>query len=245
MFNAEQLLGKVMAGMVGSGSGYTRHKKHKGGGLTESLVSSLSSGKGFMTDIGLGVGAYEILKSKQGAPPPLAASEPAAAAAAVMSPVATPNWGNQPSATRVASFTGSPVAPPPIPRGDVSLPVQNQGQSASVSGDADLAIRMIQVMIAAAHADGGLDREEEEKILTRLQGQGIGQEEKEFILAEIHDPKPIEQLASGIIEPRVAQAMYGLAVSAIVVDTEEERAWLDKLAAALSLSPTMCRFIED
>jgi uncharacterized membrane protein YebE (DUF533 family) len=232
-----------MAGMVGSGSGYTHHKKHKGGGLKESLVSSLSSGKGLMTVIGLGVGAYEILKSKQGAPPPLAPS--GSAAAAVMPPVATPNWGNQPSATRVASFTGSPVAPPPIPRGDVSLPVQNQGQSASVSGDADLAIRMIQVMIAAAHADGGLDRDEEEKILTRLQGQGIGQEEKEFILAEIHDPKSIEQLASGIIDPRVAQAMYGLAVSAIVVDTEEERAWLDKLAAALSLSPTMCRFIED
>lgn len=242
MFNAEQLLGKVMAGMVGSGGGYSHHKgykKHKKSGLTDSLVSSLSSGKGLMTVIGLGVGAYEILKSKQGAPPPVTAPGMAAG----MPPVATPNWGNHPPAAGTTS-SGALVAPPPIPGGVVPSPSQNQGGAAPVSEDADLAIRMIQVMIAAAHADGGLDHEEEEKILVRLQEQGIGPEEKSFILTELHAPKPIEQLTMGITDPRIAQAMYGLAVSAVVVDTEEERAWLEKLAAALSLSPAMCRFIE-
>jgi hypothetical protein len=33
-------------------------------------------------------------------------------------------------------------------------------------------------------------------------------------------------------DPRIAQTMYGLAVSAVVVDAAEERAWLDKLATA-------------
>jgi len=49
---------------------------------------------------------------------------------------------------------------------------------------------------------------------------------------------------AGINDPRIAQTMYGLAVSAVVVDTAEERAWLDKLATALSLSEGMRRFIE-
>ncbi|MDD3815510.1 MAG: hypothetical protein PHZ02_12795, partial [Desulfocapsaceae bacterium] len=70
MFNAEQLLGKIMAEMVGSGSGYKKQKKHKGGSVMNSLSTSLLSGKGLMTAIGLGVGAYEILKARQEAPPP-------------------------------------------------------------------------------------------------------------------------------------------------------------------------------
>ena len=70
MFNAEQLLGKVMAEMVGSGRGSKKHKKNKGGGKMHSLSSTLLSGKGLMTAIGLGVGAYEILKSKKNANPP-------------------------------------------------------------------------------------------------------------------------------------------------------------------------------
>ena len=46
MFNAEQLLGKMMSEMVGSGSGYgyKKHKKHKGGDMMSSLTSTLMSG---------------------------------------------------------------------------------------------------------------------------------------------------------------------------------------------------------
>ena len=100
-------------------------------------------------------------------------------------------------------------------------------------------------MIAAAHADGGMDRDEETKILERLQGQGISQEEKCFILAEMHEPKSIDQLTDGINDPRIAQTMYSLAVSAVVVDTPEERAWLDALGTKLSISEGMRRFIEN
>lgn len=213
MFNAEQLLGKVMAEMVGGGSGYKKHKKYKGGGLTQTLTSTLLSGKGLMTAIGLGVGAYEILKGKQGmAPPPVSAMSEA--------PLSTP---------------------PPVPGVSVT-PLQDK--AGSPQQEEGLALRLIQVMIAAAHADGGMDSDEERKILERLQGQGISQEEKRFILAEMHDPKSIEQLTAGMNDPRVAQTMYSLAVSAVVVDTAEERAWLDRLAAALSISEGMRRFIE-
>lgn len=225
MFNAEQLLGKIMGEMVGAGSGYKKGKKKKGGGMVNSLTSSLMSGKGLITAIGLGVGAYEILKSKQGANPP--------------SPPPPMGYGAPSSSVSSAAMASSP---PPIPGVAMNLP---HDPGLSSAQEENLALRLIQVMIAAAHADGGMDREEEARILEKLQGQGLSQEEKRFVLAEMHDPKPIEQLTAGISDARIAQTMYGLAVSAVVVDTPEERAWLDRLATALSISEGMRRFIEE
>lgn len=225
MFNAEKLLGQIMTEVLGSGHGGQKYKKKKSSGMVNSLSSSLMSGKGLMTAIGLGVGAYEILKSKQGgsAPPP------------------ADGYGSAPAVS--AMTPPPPPIPGSVPRPSVN-PLQDVQPVAAIAHDETLALRMIQVMIAASHADGQMDSAEEEKILGRLQGQGIGQEERQFILAEMHSPKTIAQLTAGITDPRVAQTMYSLAVSAIVVDTPEERAWLDQLAAALSISDSMRRFIE-
>jgi uncharacterized membrane protein YebE (DUF533 family) len=232
MFNAEQLLGKMMSGMVGSdsGYGYKKHKRHKSGDMISSLTSTLMSGKGLITAIGLGVGAYEILKSSQGTA--------ASASTTFSQPLVSPPPINQGAGSSAPMAT---VAPPPLPGG--SAPPRQEGSSPAVHDD-ELALRLIQVMIAASHADGVMDSDEEGKILARLQGQGISQEEKQFVLAEMHDPKPIEYLAAGIKDQRVAQTMYSLAVSAVVVDTAQERAWLDQLGTALSVSEGMRRFIE-
>ena len=210
MFNAEQLLGKMMVEMVGGG-----------GGAMRSLTSTLLSGQGLMTAIGLGVGAYEILKSQQGDTPP-------------PPPTSLPGYYTPP----VAAL---PVEPPPLPGAVVN---SGQGKTNVTLQEEELALRLIQVMIAAAHADGVMDSDEEGKILARLQGQGLSQEERRFILTEMHAPKSIEQLVAGISDPGVAQTMYSLAVSAVVVDTAGERGWLDRLATALSISEGMRRFIE-
>ena len=58
MFNAEQLLGKIVGEVIGGSSG-------SWGGGKKSMLSGLGSGSGLMTVIGLGVGAYEILKQQQ------------------------------------------------------------------------------------------------------------------------------------------------------------------------------------
>jgi len=235
MFNAEQLLGKMMAEIIGAGSGHHKYKKKKGGGMVDSLTSSLMSGKGLITAIGLGVGAYEIWKGKQGETPPSFASAPGA-------PVPPPPPMGYVAASAPGSSAPPASAPPPIPGGPVSSP---QEPGASSGQGENLALRLIQVMIAAAHADGRMDPDEEAKILERLQGQGISQEEKRFILTEMHEPKSIDQLTNGIDDPRIAQTMYSLAVSAVVVDTPEERAWLDALGTKLSISEGMRRFIEN
>jgi uncharacterized membrane protein YebE (DUF533 family) len=99
-------------------------------------------------------------------------------------------------------------------------------------------------MVGAAHADGVLDAQEEKKILERLQAAGLDQEEKLFLLEELHHPRPLAELTQGIQDLRLAQTMYALAFSTIEVNTASERRWLDELGASLGLSSEIRGFIE-
>lgn len=104
---------------------------------------------------------------------------------------------------------------------------------------------MIRVMIAAGHADGNLDEEEEKTILARLRTTDLSQEERMFILDELHQPKTIAELTAGISDPSIAKTMYVLAVNSIAIDSPGERAWLDNLAANLAISKAVQAFIEE
>jgi len=225
MFDAEKLLGKIVGEVMGKGSG-----SH--GGNT-SLLGGLTSGSGLMTMIGLGVGAFEILKQQgqqnqsQGVAqaPPAPGANPLATGAPPPPP---------PMPGRVPATTVSPAIVPPANSNDANAPV-----------GAELAVRLIQVMVAAAHADGGMDQTEERAVLDKLRGAELSQEEKMFLLDELHQPKSVEALTAGINNPSVAKTMYMLAVAAIEIDTEAERSWLDQLARQLGLSKEMQAFIEE
>ena len=227
MFDAERLLGKIVGGVMGG----------QGGG--KSMLGGLGAGSGLMTMIGLGVGAFEILKQQgqnnqvggAGAPPP------------------------PPGSVRVGAGTPPPVPggasstplyhPPPLPGGiSVSQPVSNRPVTSSLSGE-ELATRLIQVMVAAAHADGTMDQDEERVVLDKMRAAELNQEEKMFLLDELHRPQSIEALTAGISDPSVAKTMYMLAVATIEIDTDAERSWLDQLARQLGLSRDLQSFIEE
>lgn len=230
MFNAEKLLGKIVGEVMGKGSG------SRGGG--SSMLGGLGSGSGLMTMIGLGVGAFEILK-QQGqknqvggmgqAPPPPGSGGMGAG----MPPPA-------PGGFRAAP----PPPPPPVPGVVPAVPAPPEAVTKGF-GSEELAVRLIQVMVAAAHADGAMDQEEERAVLDKLRGADLSQEEKMFLLDELHRPQSIETLTAGISDPSVAKTMYMLAAAAIEIDTEAERSWLDQLAGKLGLSREMQAFIEE
>ncbi len=90
-----------------------------------------------------------------------------------------------------------------------------------------------------------MDADEERAVLEKLRGADLTQEEKMFLLGELHQPKSIDALVAGIEDPAVAKTMYMLAVSAIEIDTEAERGWLDTLAERLGISQEMQAFIEE
>lgn len=234
MFNAEKLLGKVLHEVIGTGKHQHHKKKHK-----SSLLGSLSSGAGLMTVIGLGVGAMEILKDKQRQAPtgphPVPPYPP-------QQPPSQPSWSApQPS-------WGGPAQPPPPPPQmppATAIPPQATPAPATEQNTQELAIRLIQVMIAAAHADGTLDSAEEQAILERAGKTGLSQEERMFLLDELHKPKSIAELTAGIGDPSVAKTMYLLAANTVAIDTEAERNWLDQLAVALGISKAVQNFIEE
>ncbi len=216
MFDAERLLGKIVGEVIGGSSG----------GGDRSILENLASGGGLMTAIGLGMGAFEILrdqKKQQGATSPAGTPPP------------PPPPGGRPG--------GSPPPPPPVP------PVPGGGsadltRAAQQPDSEELARRMIRVMIAAAHADGVLDADEQEAILARLEKAELSEEEKRFLVRELDEPLTIEQLVEGISDPSVAGTMYMLAVSTITVDSDRERDWLDTLARRLQLGDDVKDFIE-
>jgi tellurite resistance protein len=234
MFNAEQILGKMLSGALGSDS----HSRGHGLGT---LASQLTSGAGLMTLVGLGVGAYEILKGQNASPagpPPVALSSPQMPINAAPPPL--PESGH--------TLPVIPVPSRPQPTADSVVPsnrsIQGEPPPTGLDGQA-LAFRMIQAMISAAHADGQVDADEEGKILQRLQEQGMNKEEKLVLLQEMHNPKPIEVLVDGITDAAAAQMMYSVAALAINIDTETEGQWLDRLAKALRISPNMQQFLEN
>jgi Protein of unknown function (DUF533) len=230
MFNAEQLLGKMLAGAMSSGS--------RSGGIGSSLASQLSAGGGLMTLIGLGVGAFEILKNQNAAPPPGQVAPPPLSTSA-STPPPLPGRKNP-----------APACPPPLkpssPEGLPAIPEAGGTNTPAVQFDGpQLAHRMIQAMIAAAAADGQIDSEEEAKILEKFRQHELNREEKLVLLQELQNPKSIDQLTAGIHQPVVAQTMYSVAALAITIDTDAERKWLDRLALALGISPAMQHFLEE
>lgn len=218
MFDAERLLGKIVGDVIGGSRG-------SGG----SILEGLASGGGLMTAIGLGVGAFEILKEQK--------MQQAGGGAGTQVPPPPPPGGPSPAG---ATPPPPPVPPPPA----ATAPAPPSGTRERADGG-EMARRMIRVMIAAAHADGVLDEEEQQAILTRLDKADLSAEEKSFLVRELNEPWSIEKLCAGISEPAVARTMYMLAVSAITVDTAKERAWLDRLAGQLGINGEIKAFIEE
>lgn len=227
--NAERLLGTILKSALQGGSSSGRRKKKKSDDLLGSLLGSLTSGKGLVTAIGLGVGAYEMLKNSSSATRSNQTSLP--------SQSRTTNPPPLPSTPSTQKVTGPPPPLPSTGKKNVEIPEDCTPH--------DIAIKCIQTMVAAAHADGRLDAEEEARILEKLQEEGISAEEKRFILEQLHSPQTIDHLIQGVNDPMVAQTMFSLAASTIVVDTEKERQWLDELADGLSISRAMRKFLEE
>lgn len=241
MFNPEKLLGKIVGEVVSTNGSWSKKGKKKKG--SSSLLGGLASGGGLMTLIGLGVGAYEILKQQGqqaragGMPPPAPPGAgpmggpppPPPPAAAAPPPPPTPG--------------GVPLSPPAAPA--VGMPAAPVASVLPGLDSAALAVRMLQAMVAAAHADGVMDEAEERAVLDRLRGADLDQEEKFFLLDQLHRPKTIEELAAGITDFAVARTMYLLAATAVAIDTEAERAWFDRLARQLGLSREVQVFLEE
>jgi uncharacterized membrane protein YebE (DUF533 family) len=107
--------------------------------------------------------------------------------------------------------------------------------SQAPQGEAEFALTLVRVMIAAAKADGHVDDAERKKIADRLALSGVGSEAESFLLAEIDKPLDLDQLAASAHTDAQKIELYTAARLAIDPDTRAERGFLDMLAGRLKL----------
>src|SRR6185436_16861022 len=120
-----------------------------------------------------------------------------------------------------------PTTPPPgsgFASADTSVQQQNL-----------LATSVLTAMIAAAKADGEVDRAESSRIFGEMEQSGLTPEEKTFVLSELAKPVDVEDVAKLATSREVAAQLY--TASALVVDAENdrERDYLNRLAQRMNL----------
>ncbi len=216
MFDVEKLLGQMLSGGIGGG----RRERRSSSGFGIPGVSKAQLGVGA---IGIAIAAWEHYKSKPAAPAatPMGTPQPAVAMPPPPPPMLRP---------QAASPSAMP-APPPV----VAVPAAAMVEVAPATAQAD-ATHLIRAMIAAANADGLIDAEERAGILERAMEAGLDAATQQFLMGELRSPASMDEIVAAT-RPELRLETYAASLIAISIDSDAERAYLDRLAAGLGLSP--------
>ena len=94
---------------------------------------------------------------------------------------------------------------------------------------------IVRAMISAAKADGEVSEDEIQRIVGRIGADGLSEEEKQFMIAELRRPLDLAALVAEVPNEMVAAEVYAASLLAIELDTPAEAAYLRQLAQALRL----------
>ena len=125
---------------------------------------------------------------------------------------------------------GNPATPPPPPINTATTPPP---PSASTM-DHERALHLVRAMICAADADGLIDAEERDGILSRAREGGLGDAEIAALEAELRAPLTLAQLVART-PADLREQVYAAALISITPDTDQETRFLDELATQLAL----------
>ena len=107
----------------------------------------------------------------------------------------------------------------------------------------DLALKLLQAMIAAAKADGHIDAEEQQRIFAKLDDAGLQADEKGFLMDELRKPLDIEAIVKLAETEEQAVEIYAASCLAIDPDHPAEKAYLEMLQARLGLQPALVQHV--
>lgn len=97
-------------------------------------------------------------------------------------------------------------------------------------------LRLLRVMVAAAHADGVLDPAERAAIVAELESRELSADERTFIAQELSNPRRVQEIVQGISDIQEKERLLAAACIAIVADTDSEQRFLDQLGEALGIT---------
>ncbi len=103
---------------------------------------------------------------------------------------------------------------------------------------------LLKAMIAAANADGHIDERERATIKSRVAELGLTADAARLIREQISTPVDVAALAARADSPETAAEIYLVSRLMIDIDNESEKAYLDRLAAALKLAPDLVAQLE-
>ena len=122
------------------------------------------------------------------------------------------------------------------------LEAQTPQEQQALEDDAEI---IVKAMINAAKADGKIDQQEIEKIVGKLDDDGLTQEEKNFFVTEANKPIDLKGVvASAGGQAEMAAQIYAASLLAIEVDTRAEQQYMQQLASGLGLHPQVVSHIE-
>lgn len=107
------------------------------------------------------------------------------------------------------------------------------------------AMLLVRAMVAAAHADGRIDEQEKQTILSRMSDLGLSGEDRAFVAHELEAPAGIETLLAQVDSPELARQVFAVSLLAIDVDTPAESAYLNYLQQRLGLDDETARRIQE
>ena len=240
-----QILGQLLGGLTGGGaqSGATGG----GGGLAD-ILSGLTGGSA-QSGVAGGGGLGDLLGSltRGGAQSGTAGSGGLADILSSLTRGAQPQGGAVPGGSNLAGMLGS-LAMVALQmfsqRGGAwgqssftALAGATAGQASPAAVDSaqahQQALAFINAMINAAKADGQIDAEEQQKIVSRL--GDIGPQEAAFIREEMSKPLNFDFFAD--ITQDLTPQVYAVSLMAINLDTPAEISYMQQLAQGLGLDP--------
>ncbi|MFJ4431295.1 tellurite resistance TerB family protein [Pseudomonas sp. NPDC089395] len=98
---------------------------------------------------------------------------------------------------------------------------------------------ILRALIAAAKADGRIDKQEEQLIYAEIKRQTSDPQLQQWLDEEVSKPLDAAEVAQSAQDPAMAAEMYLASVMLVDDQQEAERAYLDELAGALQIDPTL------
>ena len=128
-------------------------------------------------------------------------------------------------------------------------PMQPAGSGSADRSQSDVsensAILLIRAMIAAANADGQIDKDERQRITQKLEEGGIDSDDRAFVERELRAPQSLDTLIQQVHGHEEAAQIYAASLFAISVDKESERLYLKYLADRLGLDQATVRDLHE
>ncbi len=116
-------------------------------------------------------------------------------------------------------------------------------QFAAVIGDPTPAgsgsLLLVRAMIAAAAADGHMDRDEQRRIFEQTQRLELAAEEKAMLFDELRQPLDQQELVAQVSNAETAVEVYAASLIAIDQTRPQGQTYLRSLASALGLPPAL------